>query len=154
MNRLLSDLLTYSEVSTAPMTESAPADPNEAVRSALANLETAIAESGAVITSDPLPLVKMRQVDLDQLFQNLIGNGIKYRSDATPCVAISAVRTDAEWEFSVKDNGIGIDPQYGEQIFGLFKRLHTAKEYAGTGLGLAICKRIIDRSGGRIWVDV
>jgi PAS domain S-box-containing protein len=153
MNRLLHDLLTYAEVSTAAVSNGDVADPNQAVRVALENLAAAITESGAIVTCEELPLVVMRFVDLEQLFQNLIGNAVKYRGQDPPRIAVSARRRGRDWVFSVKDNGIGIDSRYGEQIFGLFKRLHTANEFPGTGLGLAICQRIVERAGGRIWVE-
>jgi light-regulated signal transduction histidine kinase (bacteriophytochrome) len=92
-------------------------------------------------------------VHLEQLFQNLIGNAIKYRSEAPPQIEISARRSPQEWTFHVKDNGIGIDPQYAKQVFGIFKRLHSSESYSGTGIGLAICQKIVERYGGRIWVE-
>jgi chemotaxis family two-component system sensor kinase Cph1 len=106
-----------------------------------------------VVTSGPLPSVRIHEPHLEQLFQNLIGNAIKYRTDGDPRIEIAAERVADEWIFSIRDNGIGIDPQYKEYIFGIFKRLHSASEYSGTGIGLAICQRIIERAGGRIWVE-
>ncbi|HYP08650.1 MAG TPA: PAS domain S-box protein [Bryobacteraceae bacterium] len=153
MNRLLQDMLTYTELSASNIPAGEVADPNAAVQTAKANLEAAISESGATIECEELPLVSLRPRDLEQLFQNLIGNAIKYRRADPPLITIGARRRGPDWVFSVKDNGIGIDPQYVDQIFGLFKRLHTAKEYPGTGLGLAICQRIVERAGGRIWVE-
>ena len=119
----------------------------------LANLKTVIEESGATVTCDSLPTVQGDETQLVQLFQNLIGNGIKFRGDRPPQIHISARRDGDRWEFAVRDNGIGIERQYWEQIFVIFQRLHTRQKYAGTGIGLAICKRIVERHGGRIWLD-
>ncbi|MCJ7667973.1 MAG: ATP-binding protein, partial [Anaerolineae bacterium] len=109
-------------------------------------------ESGAVVTHGPLPTVMADGSQLIQLFQNLIGNAIKFRSDKQPEVNVGAERKEYEWLFSVQDNGIGINPDYHQRIFGIFERLH-GTEYPGTGIGLAICKKIVVRHGGRIWVD-
>ena len=129
-------------------------DANEALDAALANLEGAISESSAQITADPLPSLRVHATHLQQLFQNLIGNAIKYRSpERPPLVHVTAQRQNEHWLFAVSDNGIGIDAEYKENIFGLFKRLHTSDEYSGTGIGLAICQRIVDRYHGRIWVE-
>lgn len=100
-----------------------------------------------------LPAVRMRKVHLQQLFQNLIGNAIKYRSGDAPRISLSTEINDGRWVFRIQDNGIGIDPEYKEKIFGLFKRLHTNDQYSGTGIGLALCQRIVDRYRGRIWVE-
>jgi light-regulated signal transduction histidine kinase (bacteriophytochrome) len=100
-----------------------------------------------------MPTVKADAGQLARLFQNLISNGLKFCKDRTPRVHIGAVREDGEWRFSVKDNGIGIEPQYADRVFVIFQRLHTRTEYEGTGIGLAVCKRIVDRHGGRIWFD-
>src|SRR3989442_14573226 len=116
------------------------------------DLTAAIAESKAVITSDSLPRVLGSEMPLLQLLQNLIGNAIKYRSDLTPRVHVRVRKNDGEWLFSVIDNGIGIEPQYLQKIFGVFKRLH-GKAVPGTGIGLAICTRVVERYGGRIWVE-
>jgi light-regulated signal transduction histidine kinase (bacteriophytochrome) len=118
----------------------------------LQNLEVTISDVGATITHDPLPTVEYDAMRLSQLFQNLLANAIKYRGDRTPKVHISAKKVVGETVFSISDNGIGIDPKYCEQIFGIFKRLH-GREYEGTGIGLAMCKKIVERQGGRIWVD-
>ena len=120
---------------------------------AMANLTAAIARSSAAITYDPLPAVRVREVHLQQIFQNLVSNAIKYRSAQPPCIHIGAVQKGGGWEFSVQDNGIGIEPRYKDQVFGLFKRLHSRSRYSGTGLGLAICKKLVERYGGRIWVE-
>lgn len=152
MQGLINDLLEYSRVGTrASVSEST--DSNQAFANATANLRAAIEESGATVTHDDLPTVEVDPFQLTQLFQNLIGNAIKFRRDFAPCVHVSAQREGSEWAFSVRDNGIGIDPEYTVRVFAIFQRLHTREEYAGTGIGLAICKKIVERQGGRIWVD-
>jgi len=153
MEMLVRDLLTYTQVTKfEPPRETA--DANEALNNALANLAGAISESGAKISAEPLPSLPVHGTHLQQVFQNLIGNAIKYRSpERQPIVNVGVKRQGAHWEFAVSDNGIGIDPAYKENIFGLFKRLHTSDEYSGTGIGLAICQRIVDRYHGRIWVE-
>jgi hypothetical protein len=113
----------------------------------------AIEESDAVVTQDPLPIVTADRTQLGQVFQNLIGNAIKFRGPDRPEIHIGAERQNGKWIFAVRDNGIGIDPQYADRIFIIFQRLHTQEEYPGTGIGLAVCKRIVERHGGRIWVD-
>jgi light-regulated signal transduction histidine kinase (bacteriophytochrome) len=128
-------------------------DAGEVVERVLQNLEVAIQTSGASISFADLPRVRMRSFQLEQVFQNLIGNAIRYRSSASPRIRISASMQGKEWVFSVQDNGIGIAPEFQQQIFGIFKRLHSKSEYPGTGMGLAICQRSIERSGGRIWVE-
>jgi len=153
MQVLVRDLLEYTQVGRLD-TRSEPVNSAEAFDSALANLGGAIRESGAAVTSDALPQVRAHPTHLRQLFQNLIGNAIKYRRpDRKPAVHVSAREQSGSAIFSVRDNGIGIEPEYGEQIFGLFKRLHTGDKYSGTGIGLAICKRIVERYHGRIWVE-
>lgn len=153
MEMLVRDLLSYTQVMKLDKPVES-ADAGQALTSAIASLAGAIGETGARVTSDPLPLLWVHGTHLQQLFQNLIGNAIKYRSpDQVPAVHIAATRHDGDWIFAVSDNGIGIDPQYKERIFGLFKRLHTSDEYSGTGIGLAICRRIVDRYHGRIWVE-
>jgi signal transduction histidine kinase len=152
MQTLIDDLLAYSRLTTreAPM---APTDLNDIVAEVLANLERSIHESKAQVTQDPLPVVATDRTQLMQVFQNLISNAIKYRSQRTPKIHIGADDKGNEWVFSVRDNGIGIAPQYAERIFRIFQRLHTRTEYSGTGIGLAVCKKIIERHGGRIWVE-
>ena len=153
MELLVRDLLAYTQVTTldAPVDE---VDTNQALGEVIANLGGAIAESGAAVTFDRLPSVRLHRTHMRQLFQNLISNAIKYRSDdREPAVHIGAERLDGYWIFTVRDNGIGIQPEYREQIFGLFSRLHNADRYSGTGIGLAICRRIVDRYHGRIWVE-
>lgn len=147
---LVNDLLLYTQAGSGveETPEACPAA--KPLEDAIAGLREAIRESGALIDHDPLPDVRIREVHLQQLFQNLIGNAIKYRREA-PHVHISAEDHDGQWVFSVKDNGIGFDPIYREQVFGIFKRLHTSTKYSGTGMGLAICQRIVQRYRGRIW---
>jgi len=153
MEMLVRDLLAYTQVTKFEKPVEA-ADSGAALATALANLGGAISESGATITADPLPSLPVHITHLQQLFQNLIGNAIKYRSpDRPPVVHIAAERRNGYWIFTVSDNGIGIEPEYKEKIFGLFKRLHTSDEYSGTGIGLAICQRIVERYHGRIWVE-
>lgn len=153
MELLIRDLLTYTHVMKFE-TPAEPADAGVALKAALANLEGAVVEAGASITSDPLPSLWVHATHLQQLFQNLVGNAIKYRSrDRPPTVHVRADRENGYWNFAVSDNGIGINSAYKETIFGLFKRLHTSDEYSGTGIGLAICHRIVDRYNGRIWVE-
>lgn len=152
MAQLLEDLRIYTQASKIdPAAQGA--DANHALRNALLNLKSAIDESGAKITYEDLPRVRVHQFQLEQVFQNLIGNAIRYRAERPPKIHIAVERANGMCRFSVQDNGIGIDPKYKEQIFGIFKRLHSAADYPGTGMGLAICERIIDRSGGKIWVD-
>ena len=117
------------------------------------HLKLAIAESNTVVEHDPLPTVRADVIQFTQVFQNLIGNAIKFRGNVAPRIHVGATRREGEWIFHVKDNGIGIDPKNFERIFVLFQRLHTRQEYPGTGMGLAICKKIIERHGGRIWVE-
>lgn len=153
MQRLIQDLLKYSRVGShiAPLTE-VPSE--RALEIALDNLHGAIAESGAEIDYGPLPVVLANELQLSQLFQNLIGNGIKYQNGGAPKIQVSAEPAPGgRWAFAVKDNGIGIDPQHFERIFGMFQRLHKRDEYAGTGIGLAICKKIVECHGGRIAVE-
>jgi PAS domain S-box-containing protein len=153
MQRLIQDLLAFSRVGTKGK-DLIETSSEEALRLALRNLRSAIDESGAVVTHDPLPAVMADEVQLIQLFQNLIGNAIKYQKPGTPRVHISIARNgDEKWMFSVKDNGLGIDPQYFEKIFGMFQRLHKREEFAGTGIGLAICKKIAERHGSIISVE-
>ncbi|HTI51322.1 MAG TPA: PAS domain S-box protein, partial [Planctomycetaceae bacterium] len=152
MQALIEGLLAYSRVGRHGNPFVAT-DAETAFARAVTNLEAAIAEGRAVVTHDPLPTVIADATQLMQLFQNLIGNAIKYRGDEAPQVHVSAEQREHEWLFSVRDNGIGIAPQYRERIFVIFQRLHTRSEYPGTGIGLAICQRIIERHGGRIWVE-
>ncbi len=152
MRRLIQDLLEYSRIKTQQGLLF-DVDANLALEEALQNLAGAIEDTHATIHSDKLPSVRADYRQLTQLLQNLIGNGIKYRSQKPAEIHVSCEPTDAEWIFCVRDNGIGVAPQYHERIFGIFKRLHSPDEYSGTGIGLAICKRIVERFRGRIWVD-
>lgn len=153
MEALVKDLLAFTQAANVSGDPSVTAHAGEALESALANLNAAVEKSGAEVTFGTLPVVALAHVHLTQLFQNLVGNAIKYRSERPCKVEIAASRQGAEWLFSVADNGIGIEERYTTQIFGLFKRLHTFDAYSGTGLGLAICQRIVERAGGRIWVE-
>ncbi len=153
MQRLIHDLLAYSRAGTSGK-DLLDTSSEEALQEALINLRGAIAESGALVTHDPLPAVLADEMQLIQLFQNLVGNAIKYQSPGIPQVHISAARSGGrKWVFSVQDNGLGIDSQYFEKIFGVFQRLHKREEFAGTGIGLAICKKIVERHGGSISVE-
>jgi PAS domain S-box-containing protein len=152
MQQLINDLLAYSRLGTRAQ-EFEIADCNAAVEQSLCNLQIAIAEKQAVITKDVMPTVMGDEFQLVQLFQNLIGNAIKFCREDVPIIHIAAIIQDDEWLFSVRDNGIGIDPEYADRIFIIFGRLHSRREYLGTGIGLAICKRIVERHGGRIWVE-
>ena len=149
---LVKGLLNYWEVTERDRDRLSPVDCNHVLSQTLLSRQTAIQQSGATVTSDPLPTVVAKEVMLTQLFQNLIGNSIKYRGEATPTIHISAARTAEGWLFSVRDNGIGIDPADAERVFGMFKRLH-GKEIPGTGIGLALCRKVVERHGGRIWVE-
>ncbi|MBV8844112.1 MAG: PAS domain S-box protein [Bryobacterales bacterium] len=153
MEQLLRDLLTYTRASRVDDLAE-PVDARQCLQAALDNLCVAISETGAKIDAGALPPVRVHPAQLQQLFQNLIGNAIKYcKPEVSPCVRVWAERQDGWWRFSVKDNGIGIEPEYTERIFGLFKRLHTSSEYTGTGIGLALCYRIVEHYRGRIWVE-
>jgi GAF domain-containing protein/two-component sensor histidine kinase len=153
LEMLVKDLLAYTQAANFATGEVAVVDANQVIDSTLQNLRQSIEENGALVTHDVLPAVAVQKIHLVQLFQNLISNALKYRGNKPPRVAITAERANSSWTFSVQDNGIGIDPQYKEQIFGLFKRLHTTADYAGTGIGLAICQKIVERYGGSIWVE-
>ena len=149
---LVKGLLAYWEITERGSKSLVPLDCNEVLAKALLNLQSAIAESGAIVTSDPLPTVPAEELMLMELFQNLIANSIKYRGGETPKIHLAAERNANAWLFSVRDNGIGIDPQHAQRVFGIFKRLH-GKEIPGTGIGLALCKKIVERHGGDIWVE-
>ncbi|MGE5429633.1 MAG: MASE3 domain-containing protein [Syntrophomonadaceae bacterium] len=153
MQQLIMGLLEYSRVTTRAM-EHSPVDCNKVLESVLKNLEISIRENRARIISEVLPTIMANEVQLTQLFQNLISNSIKFkRSTEIPEIHINSVQKNGQWIFSVKDNGIGIDPQYSERIFQIFQRLHLRSEYPGTGIGLAVCKRIVERYGGKIWIE-
>lgn len=153
MDSLLSDLFAYIRASSAFDEPTVVINLEFGLQGALMNLRSAIEESGAKITFDPLPALPIAAIHVQQVFQNLIGNALKYRGDAPPVVHIGALHDEGGWTFSVRDNGIGIEPEYRAQVFGLFKRLHAASEYSGSGIGLAICKKLVERYGGRIWVE-
>ncbi|HKU45523.1 MAG TPA: PAS domain S-box protein [Burkholderiales bacterium] len=152
MKQLIEDLLAYSRVGTKGA-DFRPVAAEGALRRALFNLRAATEEAGAVVTHDALPTVSADEVQLGQLFQNLIGNALKFRSASVPRIHVGVAEKDSEWQFEVRDNGIGIEPQYYERIFMVFQRLHNKGEYPGTGIGLAICKKVVERHGGRIWVE-
>lgn len=152
MQTLIDDLLSYSRVGRQGKTFE-PSDCNTILEQALVNLEAAIEETKAVVTHDRLPVVNGDAAQLKQLFQNLISNAIKFRGQQPPKIHVAADRKEGHWFFSVKDNGIGMQPEYFERIFVIFQRLHTRTEYPGTGIGLAICKKIVERHGGRVFVE-
>ncbi|MBM3841316.1 MAG: PAS domain S-box protein [Verrucomicrobia bacterium] len=159
MQQLINDLLAYSRVGSKGQ-EFASVDCTSVLGQTIANLRERIEETGAIVTNDDLPTVQGDATQLAQLFQNLISNALKFRGSEAPQVHVSASQRnrstagpEAEWLFSVRDNGIGIDPQFSERIFVIFQRLHTQAQYPGTGIGLAICRKIVERHGGRIWVE-
>ncbi|NTU43577.1 MAG: hypothetical protein HGA78_11130, partial [Nitrospirales bacterium] len=172
MSALINDFLTFSRVTTEGKKIS-PTDMADVVARVLKDLSVAINESGAVITIDPLPTVMADDTQIGQVFQNLISNAIKFRGEAPPAIHVSAVpiaeflregrnippdvrlhlQESRGWVFSVRDRGIGIEPQYYERIFEIFQRLHTQEEYPGTGIGLAVCQKLVERHRGRIWVE-
>ena len=130
-----------------------PTDSKDVLDKAVANMSLAIEECHASVTHDDLPTVISDATQLLQLFQNLTGNALKFRSRGKPYVHVGAERRMGEWLFSIRDNGVGFDPKHAQRIFGIFRRLHSRSEYPGTGIGLAICKRIVERHGGRIWAE-
>jgi PAS domain S-box-containing protein len=152
MHWLINDLLTYSQVGTRAKAL-APTDSEAVFEQSLSNLRVAIEEKGAAVTHEPLPRVMADDVQLGQLFQNLVSNAIKFHGEGVPRVHVSANPNGNRWIFSIQDNGIGIDPEFKERIFVIFQRLHGKDKYPGTGIGLAICKKIVERHGGNIWVE-
>lgn len=152
MRTLINDLLTYSRIGTRGHAFELTSC-TAAVEQAIANLQLAIDENGAVVTYSDLPQLQADPTQLIQLFQNLISNAIKFRGEAPVRIAIAVSQTEDAWLFSVQDNGIGLDPQYADQIFVIFQRLNNRTHYPGTGIGLAVCKKIVERHGGRIWVE-
>ncbi len=153
MEALVHGLLDYTKAASITDEEPDPVDMRKPLAAALSNLAETIRQNDAQIAYDALPAVRMREVHQQQLFQNLVGNAIKYRRAERPCITISSRKNNGHWLLTVQDNGIGINPEYKERIFGIFKRLHGNDEYTGTGIGLAICQRIVDRYRGRIWVE-
>jgi light-regulated signal transduction histidine kinase (bacteriophytochrome) len=153
MQRLIQDLLEYSRAGTNGKAVREISSEN-ALKAAVRNLQAVVEESGAIVTHDSLPAITTNDAQLIQVFQNLVGNAIKYHGPEAPRVHVSAGKNGGrEWVFSVQDNGLGIDRQYFDRIFVLFQRLHGREEFSGTGIGLAICKKIVERQGGRIWVE-
>ena len=158
MRMLIDDLLEYARLGTRG-DEFGPTDCNAVLDQVVINLQVTIEKNAAKVTHDPLPSVLDDPQQLTQVFQNLIGNALKFRNQQTPVVHISVKKKSgeskapADWTFTVQDNGIGLDPEFAERIFTIFQRLHTREEYSGTGIGLAICKKIVDRHNGRIWVE-
>lgn len=153
MSTLVKDLLAYARLTTEEERPSSVAL-DEDLEAALTHLDQAIKESGASVTHDPMPTLQVDRGQMVRLFQNLVGNAIKYRkTDVAPKVHISAEQKGTEWVISIRDNGIGFDPKYAVKIFEPFKRLHSAEEYPGTGVGLAICRRIVQAQRGRIWAE-
>jgi light-regulated signal transduction histidine kinase (bacteriophytochrome) len=163
MQSLINDLLLFARIGTGgkPFTT---VDCNQVLAKVLQDLKLAVEESGAEVVVGELPTVMADEVQLQQLFRNLVGNALKFRSDAPPRVQLRALRTgapdtggangsDGAWRFTIEDNGIGIEPRYFEQIFRLFHRLHTRTAYPGNGIGLSVCKKIVERHGGEIWVQ-
>ena len=152
MQALVNDLLDYSRVSTqeAPFQST---DCEQVVDKVLQNLFITIQENNAVIETNPFPIINADPGQLGLVFQNLIGNAIKFRRDDPPHIHISAEKLDHMWKFAIRDNGIGIDSAFYDRIFQIFQRLHTREKYPGTGVGLAIVKKIIERHGGQIWVE-
>jgi len=152
MQQLINDLLTYSRVNTRsePL---ASMKLEDALQRALQNLSYVLVESKGTVTYDEMPTIVADELQMTQLFQNLIGNALKFHGEESPKVNISAIRNENDWIISVRDNGIGVDLRYKDRIFELFQRLHTREEYPGTGIGLTIAKKIVQRHGGQIWVD-
>lgn len=153
MERLLTDLRMFMQASLSNEDTAPDADAGEALRRALTTLIAAIDRNGASVNYGPLPWVRMHEFQVEQLFQNLVANAIRYRSQEPPRIQVTAAKCGDQCTFSVRDNGIGIDPKHHHRIFGMFKRIHTWGKNPGTGMGLAICQRIVERAGGRIWVE-
>ncbi len=154
LDRLIKDLLEYTRASADCVDDPSPVGLDLTVEHVLDILRPGLEEAAARVTTDPMPSLRIQAIHGQQIFHNLISNAIKYRSRNRLQVHVGATQgSDGGWTFSVSDNGIGLDPAYKEQIFGLFKRLHSSSEYSGTGVGLAICKKLVDRYGGRIWVE-
>jgi light-regulated signal transduction histidine kinase (bacteriophytochrome) len=152
MERLIHGLLTYSQVGTSGG-GFVPVDLNALLGDALRNLQASLKRAQAQVTHDALPTLPADATQITQLFQNLIGNAVKFHGEQPPQIHVGVRREPGSWVCSIRDNGIGIEPQYFDRIFQLFQRLHTRKHYPGTGIGLTICKRIVERHGGKIWVE-
>jgi light-regulated signal transduction histidine kinase (bacteriophytochrome) len=152
MKRLIQALLEYSRVESRGG-DFAPTDCGRILEEALENLSLAIEETGAKITADPLPVVIGDPTQLVQLLQNLVGNAVKFHGEASPEIHVGARREGGQWVLSVSDRGIGIEPEYFERIFIIFQRLHSAAQRPGTGIGLSICKKIVERHGGKMWLE-
>ena len=152
MQTLINDLLAFSRVGTRGELLT-PTNCETLLSQTLSDLKVSVDDSGAVITHDTLPTVMADGSQLAQVFQNLIGNAIKFKGEDSPRIHIAAERKDGEWVFSVADNGIGIEQEYFDRIFVIFQRLHGREEYEGTGIGLSVCKKIVERHGGRMWVE-
>jgi two-component system, chemotaxis family, sensor kinase Cph1 len=152
MYSLIDALLSYSQLGARPLALE-PVDCGEVLNQALQNLATSVRETGAQVECGVLPVVKGDRPQLLQLFQNLIGNALKYRSERPPLIRVAATEHQDRWELSVQDNGIGIPKESYDRIFHLFQRLHSKEEYAGTGIGLAVCKKIAERHGGSLWLE-
>lgn len=150
MKTLINDLLSYFHIGGKSFDQT---DMGVVLDKVLSTFKIPIKDNDAVVTCDPMPVIRADEGQIFQLFQNLIGNALKFRNDAPPEIHIGVEHLDDNWKFSIHDNGIGIDPQYSERIFVIFERLHTNDKYEGTGIGLAICKRIVERHGGNIWVE-
>jgi light-regulated signal transduction histidine kinase (bacteriophytochrome) len=153
MDLLLQDLLAYSRTINVSTDEAPVIDLNRVMAQVMKNLKGAIDDSAAELLTEDLPRVRVHEFHLMQLFQNLVGNALKFRNDRTPVIRIYARPEGLMWKLCITDNGIGIPPEQTERIFGLFQRLHTAQEIEGTGVGLTICRTIVERYGGRIWVE-
>jgi signal transduction histidine kinase len=153
MEGLLKGLLAYTQATDAPQEITQAVDANDILKKTLAIFQPQIEESGARVESEPLPMLAVHEVHLTQLFQNLIGNALKYRGEEPAVIRVGAERADGMWKITVADNGIGIERDYQEQVFGLFQRLHGGGKYSGSGIGLAICQKIVQRYRGRIWVE-
>lgn len=152
MHKLIGDLVSYSRINTRAGAFE-PTDFSEVLQRALGASNEAVSASGAVVTADPLPTLVADGPQVEQLFRHLIDNALKFQNGKRPRVHVGAEQREGEWVFFVRDNGIGIDPELADRIFVIFQRLHGRGEYTGTGMGLAICQRIVERRGGRIWVE-
>lgn len=152
MSRMIETVLAYSQIG-GPQRSAEPTDCAAALERSLRNLRAAIKGCGAQVSRAPLPAVSVPPIQLERIFQNLIGNAIKFHGDRAPQIRVSARRRGKEWVISVRDNGIGIDPRRQPRLFKPFRRLHARGKHPGTGIGLAVCKKIVEESGGRIWVE-